>query len=109
MENKVERDKNWDVGQLTGETVKLLKLMPKDIPDSAPASTEIKAILGNLRGIESIFHLVRNPAAHTPKVNWKMDETKTLDILTLISFALTTGCCHIAIIGSWVWINEYAR
>ena len=37
--------------------------------------------------LQSIFHLVRNPAAHTPKVNWKIDETKALDILTLISFA----------------------
>ncbi len=37
--------------------------------------------------LEAIFHLVRNPAAHTPKVNWKTDETKALDILTLISFA----------------------
>lgn len=37
--------------------------------------------------LEAIFHLVRNPAAHTPKVNWKADETKALDILTLISFA----------------------
>ena len=37
--------------------------------------------------LEAIFHLVRNPAAHTPKVNWKTDETKVLDILTLISFA----------------------
>lgn len=37
--------------------------------------------------LEAIFHLVRNPAAHTPKINWKTDETKALDILTLISFA----------------------
>lgn len=37
--------------------------------------------------MEAIFHLVRNPAAHTPKVNWRVDETKALDILTLISFA----------------------
>lgn len=37
--------------------------------------------------LESIFHLVRNPAAHTPKINWYTDETKALDILTLISFA----------------------
>lgn len=35
----------------------------------------------------AIFHLVRNPEAHTPKINWKIDETKALDILTLISFA----------------------
>ena len=36
--------------------------------------------------LEAIFHLVRNPAAHTPKINWKTDETKALDILTIISF-----------------------
>lgn len=37
--------------------------------------------------LEAIFHLVRNPAAHTPKVNWKIDEAKALDVLTMISFA----------------------
>lgn len=37
--------------------------------------------------LEAIFHLVRNPAAHTPKINWKTDETKALDVLTLISLA----------------------
>lgn len=36
---------------------------------------------------EAIFHLIRNPVAHTPKINWKIDETKALDVLTLISFA----------------------
>lgn len=37
--------------------------------------------------LNSIFHLVRNPAAHTPKINWHINETKALDVLTLISFA----------------------
>lgn len=60
-ENGVEWDKNWDVGQLTGETVKLLKLMPKDIPDTVPASTEMKAILGNLRAIATNLAVLRNP------------------------------------------------
>ena len=41
--------------------------------------------LGEL--LQSIFHLVRNPAAHTPKINWRVEEEKALDILTLISFA----------------------
>jgi uncharacterized protein (TIGR02391 family) len=36
---------------------------------------------------DAIFHLIRNPAAHTPKINWKTDETKALDVLTLVSFA----------------------
>lgn len=37
--------------------------------------------------LEAIFHLVRNPAAHTPKINWKTDETKALDVLSMISLA----------------------
>lgn len=37
--------------------------------------------------LEAIFHLVGNPAAHTPKINWKVEEEKALDILTLISLA----------------------
>lgn len=37
--------------------------------------------------LESVFLLIRNPAAHTPKINWKSDLTYALDVLTLISFA----------------------
>lgn len=43
--------------------------------------TDVKELM------EANFHLVRNPAAYTPKVNWKVDEAKALDILTLIAFA----------------------
>lgn len=49
--------------------------------------SELSEFTGLKELLEAIFHLVRNPAAHTPKVNWKTDETKALDILTLISFA----------------------
>ena len=49
--------------------------------------SEINEFIGLKELLESIFHLVRNPAAHTPKLNWRMDETKALDVLTLISFA----------------------
>ena len=49
--------------------------------------SEKSEFIGIKELLEAIFHLVRNPAAHTPKVNWKIDETKALDILTLISFA----------------------
>ena len=37
--------------------------------------------------LNAIFHLVRNPQAHTPKINWIIEEDKAMDILTLISFA----------------------
>jgi uncharacterized protein (TIGR02391 family) len=49
--------------------------------------SDINEVTGLKELLEAIFHLVRNPAAHTPKIDWKQDETKTLDILTLISFA----------------------
>jgi uncharacterized protein (TIGR02391 family) len=35
--------------------------------------------------LESIYHLVKNPAAHTPKIHWKTDEIRALDVLTMIS------------------------
>lgn len=57
---EIEWDKNWDAGQLTGETLKTLKLMPKDIPEDAPAATEMKALLGNLRAIATNAAALRN-------------------------------------------------
>lgn len=37
--------------------------------------------------LECISHLVRNPAAHTPKINWKTNEDEALDVLSVVSFA----------------------
>ena len=55
--------------------------------NSMQTDSEKSEFTGLKELLESIFHLVRNPAAHTPKINWKVDEAKALDILTLISFA----------------------
>lgn len=55
--------------------------------NSMQTDSEKSEFTGLKELLESIFHLARNPAAHTPKVNWKVDEVKALDILTLISFA----------------------
>ncbi len=55
--------------------------------NSMQTDSEKSEFTGLKELMESIFHLVRNPAAHTPKINWKVDEVKALDILTLISFA----------------------
>lgn len=49
--------------------------------------SEKSEFIGLKELLDAIFHLVRNPAAHTPKINWKADETRALDVLTLISFA----------------------
>lgn len=59
-DREIAWDKNWDVGQLVGETLKLLKLMPKDIPENAPAATEMRALLGNLRAIATNTAALRN-------------------------------------------------
>lgn len=55
--------------------------------NSMQTDSEKSEFTGVKELLEAIFHLVRNPAAHTPKINWKVEETKALDILTLISFA----------------------
>lgn len=55
--------------------------------NSLKTDSEKSEFTGLKELLEAIFHLVRNPAAHTPKINWKVDETKALDILTMISFA----------------------
>lgn len=49
--------------------------------------SEISEHIGLKELLCAIFHLARNPAAHTPKINWIVEEDKALDILTLISFA----------------------
>ena len=59
--NNVKWNKNWDMSKLTGETLKLLNLTPKNIPDSDPVSKKIKAVLGNLRGITTKLAEIRNP------------------------------------------------
>lgn len=83
------------VREITGLTYDGSALFQKAFAKSDPyiffnglkTDSEINEFVGLKELLESIFHLVRNPAAHTPKVNWKMDETKVLDVLTLISFA----------------------
>lgn len=57
----VSWDKNWDMSKLTGETLNLLNLTPKAIPDTDPVSENIKAVLGNLRGITTKLAEIRNP------------------------------------------------
>jgi len=46
--------------------------------------------------LEAIFHLIRNPVAHTPKINWKAEEADAIEVLTLISFAhkYLDKCCR---------------
>lgn len=49
--------------------------------------SEINEYNGLKELLLSICHLVRNPTAHTPKINWKMNEDEAIDILSIISFA----------------------
>ncbi len=36
--------------------------------------------------LQALFHMVRNPLSHTPKIEWNIQEEKALDILTVVSF-----------------------
>lgn len=55
--------------------------------NSLRTESELSEFIGLKELLEAIFHLIRNPAAHTPKINWIVDENKALDVLTMISFA----------------------
>lgn len=96
-ENGVVWDKNWDVGQLTGETLKLLKLMPRDIPETAPAAAEMKALLGNLRAIATNVAALRNPygSGHGKSASYKGLEERHAKLavgcsITLVGFLWDT-------------------
>lgn len=53
-------DKNWDMSKLTGEALNQLSLTPESISSTDPIDTNIKAVLGNLRGITSKLAEIRN-------------------------------------------------
>lgn len=60
-EKSIAWSKSWDMGQLVGETLKLLQLLPNNVPVSDPAAETIKAVLGNLRAIATKLAELRNP------------------------------------------------
>jgi hypothetical protein len=53
-------DKDWKLNQLVDETMKLLELTPKHIPDTAKEAVAIKGILGSLKGIATQIAIIRN-------------------------------------------------
>lgn len=90
-------EKNWDVSRLAGETIKLLKLMPNDIPDSAPAAKEMKALLGHLRAIANSLAALRNPygSGHGKSAKYKGLEERHAKLavgssITLVGFLWDT-------------------
>lgn len=58
--NSISVEKNWDVSKLVSETVRLLRITPKDIPQDIPMATTMKKLLGNLRAIAEALAELRN-------------------------------------------------
>ena len=59
-QNGITPDKDWKLNNLVDETMKLLEITPKHIPDTAREANAIKAILGSLKGIASQIAIIRN-------------------------------------------------
>lgn len=53
-------NKDWKLNNLVDETMKLLKVTPEHVSDTAKEAKAIKAILGSLKGIASNIAIVRN-------------------------------------------------
>lgn len=60
IENNVSINPKWKVSHLSKEVLKVLKLVPEDISDTAKASETIKQLLGNLSAISQCMSELRN-------------------------------------------------
>lgn len=92
-ERSVEIDKKWDIVRLVDETVKLLKITPRDIPDNVPESVAIKTILGNLKNIAVNIATLRNAygSGHGKSASYKGLEERHAKLavgssITLVNF-----------------------
>lgn len=92
-EASVEIEKDWNVVRLVDETVKLLKITPRDIADTVPEAIAIKAILGNLKNIASNIATLRNAygSGHGKIASYKGLETRHAKLavgssITLVNF-----------------------
>lgn len=90
---RVEIDKDWNVVRLVDETVKLLKITPRDISDTVPGAIAIKTILGNLKNIAVNIATLRNAygSGHGKVASYKGLETRHAKLavgssITLVNF-----------------------
>ena len=59
-ERDVEINHDWKLNNLVDETVKLLHITPRDIPNDIPEADAMRAILGSLKGIVTNIAKLRN-------------------------------------------------
>lgn len=59
-ENSVEVSSSWDLSRLVKEAAKLLKVTPDDVPDTSPAASSIRQILGSLGTVVGGIAHLRN-------------------------------------------------
>lgn len=83
-------DKKWTLSQLVTETMKQIKLMPRDVSDDVPCAKSIKSILGSLKGMVSDIADLRNEygAGHGKVVNYKGLEARHARLLVGASITL---------------------
>lgn len=91
--NGITPNKDWKLNNLVDETMKLLEVTPKHIPDTAKEATAIKAILGSLKGIASNIAIIRNAygSGHGKSASYKGLEERHAKLaigscITLVNF-----------------------
>lgn len=92
-QNQTTIDKRWDITRLVDETVKLLRITPKNIPDTAPESIAIKGLLQNLKIISQNIATIRNAygSGHGKSASYKGLEERHAKLavgssITLVNF-----------------------
>ena len=92
-QNQITIDKRWDFTRLVDKTVKLLRITPKNIPDTAPESIAIKGLLQNLKIISQNIATIRNAygSGHGKSASYKGLEERHAKLavgssITLVNF-----------------------
>lgn len=60
LDNGIAIEAKWNLNQLVDETLKFIRITPKQIPDNIPDVKAIKAILGNLKAVLQNLAELRN-------------------------------------------------
>ena len=91
--NGVIPNKDWKLNNLVDETMKLLEITPKHIPDTSKEANAIKAILGSLKGIATNIAIIRNAygTGHGKSISYKGLEERHAKLavgssITLVNF-----------------------
>lgn len=97
----IELDKKWTLSELTGKTLKHLRLTPSDVDTENPFVDSLKKLLGSLKGMVSPLAEIRNAygSGHGREVDFKELDSRYSRLvvgasITLVEFIWASYCAQ---------------